>query len=650
MDGIRRNFARLRAFEATTDPATGLATAASMSPGVGIVQSSVPATAATQAAMLAALGFAVALAPIGGGADDWARYGAVAAAVAASSTASEVVFLAGTFRANTKVNHTAFSGLRVRGSGKDRTFIQCGYTPVPGGDDSNSPFYALAVGNGTGNSTLSGAHAAGVTSLTVADGTGFAIGQWVQLIRPGALSQTCLHKLTNVVGAVLTIDEPLDRVYATGSTVVAVNTLDNFELSHMTILGTLSGVAKCDRCYEFITCSRVYCHDLVLKGSNDIAGGCDIGSRDFLGERIYADGLGMSASCLSIESTVRGRLVDCDAVNPIAGAPGAIYLVQSSACYLGRVRGSGNATSSGIKVGNNGNADTIGCVDCVIDEPECYGNAYGITVTDGSDGTNIRSPNVHDNTADGIMLSDTGGGSTPSTRTKIFGGKVSRNGSRGVYVTGGATATAYGTVARDNASQGFLVDGASTLVCEATVVDDAAAVSGAGGLNLYLVSGAGSLMRLHNTTAKSSNVNAAALISGVSVQAGARLELDSHFSDRPLSANATSVGVNLVSGTALVSRLKVGGAVGGFNPAVYVADATAMLIVDETGCDYSTASTPVSAGAGAVILGTLQGTGTPEAARVASLGAQYRNLSGGAGTSMYVKESAASANTGWVGK
>jgi hypothetical protein len=51
---------------------------------------------------------------------------------------------------------------------------------------------------------------------------------------------------------------------------------------------------------------------------------------------------------------------------------------------------------------------------------------------------------------------------------------------------------------------------------------------------------------------------------------------------------------------------------------------------------------------GVVVLATY-GTGSPEGAITASIGALYINTSGGAGTTLYVKESG-SGNTGWVGK
>ena len=49
-------------------------------------------------------------------------------------------------------------------------------------------------------------------------------------------------------------------------------------------------------------------------------------------------------------------------------------------------------------------------------------------------------------------------------------------------------------------------------------------------------------------------------------------------------------------------------------------------------------------------LGIYAGTGTPEGAVTAGPGAIYRRLDGGAGTFLYVKESAATLNTGWVAK
>jgi hypothetical protein len=44
------------------------------------------------------------------------------------------------------------------------------------------------------------------------------------------------------------------------------------------------------------------------------------------------------------------------------------------------------------------------------------------------------------------------------------------------------------------------------------------------------------------------------------------------------------------------------------------------------------------------------GQGTPEAAVTADIGALYINTDGGAGTTLYVKESGTATNTGWIGK
>lgn len=44
------------------------------------------------------------------------------------------------------------------------------------------------------------------------------------------------------------------------------------------------------------------------------------------------------------------------------------------------------------------------------------------------------------------------------------------------------------------------------------------------------------------------------------------------------------------------------------------------------------------------------GTGSPESAVVGKVGDLYLRLDGGAGTTLYVKESGDSTNTGWVGK
>lgn len=48
--------------------------------------------------------------------------------------------------------------------------------------------------------------------------------------------------------------------------------------------------------------------------------------------------------------------------------------------------------------------------------------------------------------------------------------------------------------------------------------------------------------------------------------------------------------------------------------------------------------------------GVLQGTGSPAGVVVADVGTLYRRLDGGAGTSLYVKESGAGTSAGWAAK
>lgn len=44
------------------------------------------------------------------------------------------------------------------------------------------------------------------------------------------------------------------------------------------------------------------------------------------------------------------------------------------------------------------------------------------------------------------------------------------------------------------------------------------------------------------------------------------------------------------------------------------------------------------------------GTGTPQGAVTANVGAMYQRTDGGGATTLYVKESGANTNTGWVAK
>jgi hypothetical protein len=49
-------------------------------------------------------------------------------------------------------------------------------------------------------------------------------------------------------------------------------------------------------------------------------------------------------------------------------------------------------------------------------------------------------------------------------------------------------------------------------------------------------------------------------------------------------------------------------------------------------------------------LGVLQGNGSPAGVIVADVGTLYRRLNGGAGTTLYVKESGSGTSAGWVAK
>ena len=62
--------------------------------------------------------------------------------------------------------------------------------------------------------------------------------------------------------------------------------------------------------------------------------------------------------------------------------------------------------------------------------------------------------------------------------------------------------------------------------------------------------------------------------------------------------------------------------------------------------------TPVSTlvGGSPALTHISQGTGAPNGVVTASVGAIYMRLDGGAATTLYVKESGANTNTGWVAK
>jgi hypothetical protein len=73
------------------------------------------------------------------------------------------------------------------------------------------------------------------------------------------------------------------------------------------------------------------------------------------------------------------------------------------------------------------------------------------------------------------------------------------------------------------------------------------------------------------------------------------------------------------------------------------ADASAATNLDSGGIKLNNAGLTLSA--------TISvGSGSPEGVVTANPGSLYLNLSGGANTSLFVKESGTATNTGWVGK
>ncbi len=92
--------------------------------------------------------------------------------------------------------------------------------------------YANATTRGTmtGSVTLSGAHAANTTTITVTGGTGsWAVGDWIQL---GATSSAKLHKITQVNSATSYEVFPLLRTaYAGGNAIVYSSAVGVFRLA-----------------------------------------------------------------------------------------------------------------------------------------------------------------------------------------------------------------------------------------------------------------------------------------------------------------------------------------------------------------------------------------------------------------------------------
>ena len=76
--------------------------------------------------------------------------------------------------------------------------------------------------------------------------------------------------------------------------------------------------------------------------------------------------------------------------------------------------------------------------------------------------------------------------------------------------------------------------------------------------------------------------------------------------------------------------------------------ADSVTVLATVGLDESRGS--LFYGGGTDIVAQLTGTATPEGAVIGNIGDTFINKSGGAGTTLYVKESGSGTNTGWVGK
>lgn len=276
----------------------------------------------------------------------------------------------------------------------------------------------------------------------------------------------------------------------------------------------------------------------------------------------------------------------------------------------------------------------------LIDNPVVDSTKYGIFLSQ-TRGVTITNPTVNATAADGIF-------DFLSRDTQITGGRITATGGHGVITQYSYGASCQGVAVDAATGLGIVVGGGSVTNVEAknfTIVGNRVSGCTLSGISVDTTKTGfpGVVVPSYSTIA--GNVSRGSGVHGIYVHNGKYVSVTGNTcqgnANGGLAMDSKCVAV---AGNTFVENaygIKFQGTASGFGshqmaPNVVEANTVSDYYFDSHGADNTT-------------LG-LQGSGSPEAVVAAPIGSRFSRVDGGAGTTLYVKESGGTGNTGWVGK
>lgn len=385
-----------------------------------------PTAAATEAAEIGALHGHVVLAPLGTGADDWARLRAVLVACAYKYP---VHLAEGEWICDSV--QLIPSGTTLIGSPGVR-IIQS--LDLATGNPLIAAF-AASESAGTFSTTLRADAVIGSRTLDLTSVTGLNVGDVIKVIETTYRAVMFEVKAITVSAPhnYVTVDRPIRNALANGDALATIEPARN-----ITIRGNgmqIAGVGS--RYIELINCWQGLVQDVVFDTSSGIPDerfvSIDMCCINVRAERLRGDGLGTLPIGVSFESTSDGcAFVDCEISRCVVG-----YAVQDAmSATLRDCRAIGCGVGCEL-FGSDAGAG-LGAQDCRIDGGS-YNNSttHGISIKDGSRRNVISRVSCVGNGNDGIVFS----GASAMTANVIESCICTNNTSSGVDVAAGAVGT-----------------------------------------------------------------------------------------------------------------------------------------------------------------------------------------------------------------
>ncbi len=424
----------------------------------------------------------ISLAPIDGTSDDWPR---LASAMVACAYKVEIHLRAGTWQCKTK--QVTPNGTTILGESGVTLLVSLTPNP-PGGAEDACPFYN--DGGPTGiNTTLNGAHAAGVQQLTLTSAAAYQIGNRIRLDR--GLARASSYQIRFIAGNVVTLDRPLERSYANNDPVTGQATAREIRLiGNGAKVGTLQAPATGDRFDELITgWDNVVSGWEVTSNFTYFVIGFDVAGFHNLAENNWVDCMGFSASAFCAEYNESTTIAN----NRSFRATGdGTLLTGCDNCHVINDFGAEHA-GAGVALTANDPTDTIGCQGCTVSASTYVKNLHGARVDSGSSGNVIDGCAFNYNSGVGLYFT-LGTGATATSGNMVVGGSAKGNTTSGCFADDGSiTNVVTGWNGVDNVgSHVASVSGSSLLVVGAVITDHGVATPSAG---MMLASGAASVLR-----------------------------------------------------------------------------------------------------------------------------------------------------------